>query len=102
VSVQGTLAGAVRPIIRHIIVMMFAVVVMVVTARAMVVVIGAIVHMVMIAIGVGVHHEVREDADWTAVGYAGQRSKHEHQHHRPDQGNAASARSLHSRQHAVR
>lgn len=62
----------------------------------------AVVHMVMIAIRVGVHHKVREDARRRPIGHTDNRRQGENEHHRPDKGNAASARSLQSHQHAVR
>jgi hypothetical protein len=94
-------------VVRHVVVVVIAVVaslvamtVMAMVAMVMLAVI-ANVDVVMIATRVGVHHEVREDAGRRPVGHADDRRKREHDHHRPDQGNAASARSLQSRQHAV-
>ena len=107
-NVHGALTWIVGAVVHHVIVVGIAVVASVVamTIMAMVaiVMVAVITHvdMVMAAMRVGVHHEVREGAGRCPVGHADDRCKREHHHHRPDQGNAASARSLQSRQHAVR
>lgn len=100
---QGTLSPVVRTIIRHIVMVMAVVVVtimIVVVVMAMVVV--TIVNVVHIAILVRMEKESRRDARRRPIGDADHRRQRKHEHHRPDQGNAASARSFQSRQHSFR
>ena len=101
---QAALSPVLRAIIRRVVVVMMAVVVVVVTIMIMVVVMAmvvvvAMVNMVHIAILVGMKEEVREDTGRRPIGHADHRRQRKHEHHCPDQGNAASARSFQSRQH---
>jgi hypothetical protein len=98
-NMQGTLPPALRAIIRRVVVVVMVAVV--VTIMIMVVVV-AMVNMVHIAILVRMKEEVREDTDRRPIGHADHRRQRKHEHHRPDQGNAASARSFQSRQHPFR
>jgi hypothetical protein len=108
VNVHGALTGIAGTVVRHVVVVMIAVVADIVTMTVMAMVAMAMVtaianvDMVMIAIRVGVHQDVREDAGRRPKCHADDRRNRKHDRHRPDQGNAASARSLQSRQHSVR
>lgn len=99
-NVQAALARIVRGIIRRIAMVVIAVMVVVVTMMMMMIM--AMVNMVQIAIRMRVKENVRENAGRRPIGHADHRRQRKHEHHRPDQGNAASARSFQSRQHAVR
>jgi hypothetical protein len=103
---QGTLSAVLRAIIRRVVVMVMAIVVVVtimimVVVMAMVVVV-AMVNTVRIAIPVRMKEEVREDTGRRPIGHADHRRQRKHEHHRPNEGNAASARSFQSRQHPFR
>jgi hypothetical protein len=106
VNVQAALSLIVRGIIGRIVVVVIAVMVVVVTimvmVMAMMVVIMAMVNMVQIAIRMRVKENVRENAGRRPICHADDRRQRKHEHHRPDQGNAASARSFQSRQHPFR
>ena len=102
VNVQGALSLIVRAIVRRIVMMMVTVVVVVVTIMIMVVVIMAMVNMGQVAIRMRVKENVRENAGRRPICHADDRRQREHEHHRPDQGDAASARSFQSRQHPFR
>ena len=106
VNMRTALPLIVRAVVRRIVVVVIAVVVVVVTIMvvlmAMAVVIMATVHMVQIAIRMRVEEYVRENTARRPMGRADHRRQRKQEHHRPDQGHAASARSFQSRQHAVR
>jgi hypothetical protein len=59
----------------------------------------AIVNMAMIAIGVSVKNKARKYAGRSSIGHADDRCQRKHDHDRPDQDDAASARLFQSRQH---
>ena len=105
-NVPGVLSRIVRASVRRIVVVMVAVVVVMVTVMVMltmVVMIMAIVIMAMVIMAMVImNEEVREDASRRPIGHTDHRRECKQQHHRPDQGNAASARSFQSRQHPVR
>jgi hypothetical protein len=103
---EAAVSRIARAIIRRITVVVIAVMVVVVTkmvmVMAMVLVIMAMVNMVQVATRMRVKENVRENAGRRPIGHTDDRCQREHEHYRPDQGNAASARSFQSRQHAVR
>jgi hypothetical protein len=104
VDMQAALSRITRTIVRRTVVMAITVMVVVVTIMmvAMVVMIVTMVNMVQIAIRVRVKESVRENAGRRPAGHTDDGCQRKHEQHRPDQGNAASARSFQSRQHPFR
>jgi lysylphosphatidylglycerol synthetase-like protein (DUF2156 family) len=106
VNVQGTLTRIVGAVVAYVVVAVVVVVtIMAMTVMAMVPMVMAaliaVVHVAMIAIRVGVHEKVRRHTSGRTMGHTDDGRQREQHRHRPDQGNAASARSLQARQHAV-
>jgi hypothetical protein len=91
VNVRARLSWIVWTIIRRIVVVVMTVVVTM-----------AMVNMVLVAVRVGVNEKARERADWRSASRADDRRHRKHDRHCPHQGNAASACSFQSRQHALR
>jgi hypothetical protein len=93
--------------IRCIVVLMMTVVVVVVVTMVVVFIIVVMMSvtagsMAAVARRVSVDEKMREDAGRRPVGDADQRHEREQKHHRPDQGDVASARSFQLRQHRSR
>lgn len=61
-----------------------------------------IMHVILVAVRVGVNERPRECADRCGIGHAEGWRQCKHGRHRPDEGNAASACSFQSRQHWLR
>jgi hypothetical protein len=102
VNVQRTPTRVVGVIVRHVVVVnVVAMTVMAMVPMVMAALI-AVVHVVIVAVRVGVNENVRRHTGRRPMGRADDGRQCEQHRHRPDQGNAASARSLQSRQHAVR
>ncbi len=79
------------------VVVMVPVIAIVVMAVMMVV---AMMHVVLVAVRVGVNEKPRERADRRGIGHADSWGQGKHGRHRPKEGDAASACSTQSRQHA--
>jgi hypothetical protein len=100
VNVQRIFSRIGRAIIRRIVVMMVTVMVVVLVTMVMMMVTVTIVSMDMIAGRVGVDEKVRENAGSRPMRHADDGREREQKHHRPHQGDVASARSFQLRQHA--
>ena len=92
-GVQVGLASAVPPVAVHVMVMMVGLTVMMSVV--------AVIHVVLVAMVMGVHKTTSKHAGRQCEGETDGWRQSKHNRHRPDEGNAPSACSVQSRQHAL-